>query len=172
MSKKFALMRDLTTKAKQSKFYLSILNKLMWAAIPFNKPHRFTIALIKDDEVRVTAKYRKKNLNHLRGIHACAIATIGEYASGVLLISNLDPAEYRLIMAKIEIDYVYQAKSSITAIASLTEEQKQKNILEPLQNEEAVFTTMEVPIHDAQDNLIATVKVKWQIKLWKSVRTK
>ncbi|WP_372365088.1 DUF4442 domain-containing protein [Candidatus Uabimicrobium sp. HlEnr_7] len=172
MSKNFALLRNLTTKAKNSTFYLWVLNKVMLSAIPFNKPHRFTITEVKNEEVKVTAKYRKKNLNHLRGIHACAIATIGEYCSGVLLISNLDPSEYRLIMARIEIDYHYQAKSSITAVASLSDEEKNKNIIEPLKSKDAIFTTMEVPIHDSENNLVATVNVKWQIKLWKSVRTK
>lgn len=172
MGNKFTLLRNLTTKAKTSQFNLWLLNKAMWIAIPFNKPHRFEITHVQDEEVHVIAKYRKKNLNHLRGMHAFAIATIGEYASGMLLISNLDPSLYRLIMAKIEVDYHYQAKSTITAIAKLSEEDKNKNIIEPLKSEEAVFTTMEVPIHDTKDNLIATVKVNWQIKLWKSVRTK
>lgn len=170
--KQFTLLRNLITKAKKSTFYIQVLNRVMWKAIPFNKPHRFTITKIEDDKVVVTAKYRKKNWNHLRGMHAFAIGTIGEYASGVLLISSLDPSKYRLIMAKVEIEYHYQAKSAITAVATLTEECKQQTIITPLTKEEAIFTTMEVPVHDQEANHIATIKVTWQIKLWKSVRTK
>lgn len=45
-------------------------------------------------------------MNHVRGIHVCAIATIAEFSTGFLLLTRLDDAKYRLIMSNMELEYV------------------------------------------------------------------
>src|SRR3990167_213039 len=117
MIKKLA---TLIQKAENSKLYLWLLNRVMSHAVPFNKPHGFKVIDITFHHVTTFAAYRKKNFNHVRGIHACAIATVGELAAGIVLMYHFSPAQYRFIMSTMQIDYHYQAKKNITAMAALS----------------------------------------------------
>src|SRR5688572_29492751 len=89
-------------KAKRSSFFRWLLNLLLGYAIPFNKPHRIRITAIHDDGVSVRLPYRRRNLNHLKGIHACALATTAEYTSGIALLTAIG-TDYRLIMKNLSV---------------------------------------------------------------------
>jgi acyl-coenzyme A thioesterase PaaI-like protein len=155
-------------KAKTSPFYLALLN---WF-IPFNKPHGFRILEISDHHLRTIIPYRRKNFNHIRGLHACALATISEFTTGFLLVSKLDAKKYRLIMQRLEMDYHYQGKMDATATFTISEDWLQQQIYEPLQTQDAVVIICEVKIHDEQRNHLTTGKVYWQIKDWQKVKTR
>jgi acyl-coenzyme A thioesterase PaaI-like protein len=160
------------TRAKNSKFYLWLLNIGLLRMIPFNKPHGFRIMEIGDYEIKLLLPYKHKNLNHIRGLHACALATISEYATGLLLISKLGFAKYRIIMQRLEMDYHYQGKMDATAHFSISERWLQQQIIEPLKLQESVTVICEIKIHDIKSNHLTTGKVHWQIKEWKRVKTK
>src|SRR5687767_1107624 len=111
-------MMDVNTivlKARQSPFYRWLLNWSLDRMIPFNKPHGFRIVEIGDYSLKTRIPYKKKNFNHIRGLHACALATISEFTTGFLLISKLDGTKYRLIMQRLEMDYQYQGKMDAIA---------------------------------------------------------
>ena len=168
----FARLPGLLQKARTSPFRLWLLNLLLRRVIPFNRPHRFAIERIEVDKIVTRAPYRRRNHNHIRGIHACAIATIAEFSSGLILLAKLDPAKYRLIMSKLEIDYLYQAKQLIYATTELDEQRLRKEILQPLQTKDAISITQQTLVSDRQGNLVARAQVTWQIKRWDKVRTK
>ena len=88
--------------AKSSGFGLWKLNLGLSYIIPFNKPHRIKVKSISDTKVTTFIPYRRRNFNHIKGIHACGMATCAEFSSGLLLLSRLDPKKYRLIMESIE----------------------------------------------------------------------
>jgi acyl-coenzyme A thioesterase PaaI-like protein len=67
----------------ESKTSLMALNKVLTIGIPFNAPHGFKIKEISNDQVLIHLPNRKLNHNHLSGIHACAMATVGEYCAGM-----------------------------------------------------------------------------------------
>ncbi|SKC44779.1 DUF4442 domain-containing protein [Ohtaekwangia koreensis] len=159
-------------KAKTSSFYRTILNWSLNRMIPFNKPHDFRILEIGDYHLKTVIPYKRKNFNHIRGLHACALATISEFTTGFLLVSKLDSKKYRLIMQRLEMDYHYQGKMDATATFSISEEWLRQNIYEPLQSQEAVVIICEIKIHDAKGNHLTTGKVYWQIKDWQKVKTK
>jgi acyl-coenzyme A thioesterase PaaI-like protein len=159
-------------KAKHSAFYLKVLNWSLARMIPFNKPHGFRIFEIEDFRLKIVIPYRRSNFNHIRGLHACALATISEFATGFLLLSNLDMKKYRLIMQRLEMDYHYQGKMDAFAEFVISREWLQENIVNPLQVQEAVVVPCEVKIHDSKGNHLTTGKVFWQIKSWSKVKTK
>ena len=68
--------------AKKSKFGMFKLNLGLHYVIPFNKPHGIKLIEISDDFVKTKIPYKRKNLNHIKGIHACGMATAAEFASG------------------------------------------------------------------------------------------
>ncbi len=162
----------LLQKAKTSAFYLKVLNWSLNRMIPFNKPHGFRIVDITDYRLKTIIPYRKSNFNHIRGLHACALATISEFTTGFLLISRLDAKKYRLIMQRLEMDYHYQGKLDSFAEFEISEEWLQQQIYTPLKAEISVVITCIVKIHDSKNNLLTTGKVFWQIKDWTKVKTK
>jgi acyl-coenzyme A thioesterase PaaI-like protein len=89
-------------KAKHSAFWLWVLNMAHPYQVPFNRPHKFAIVDFSDNRLKVRIPYRRSNLNHIRGLHACALATVSEFTTGFLLLSRLDGTRYRLIMQRIE----------------------------------------------------------------------
>jgi acyl-coenzyme A thioesterase PaaI-like protein len=161
----------LVEKAKTSPFYLTILNWSLDRMIPFNKPHRFRITEIGDFHLKTRIPYQKKNFNHIRGLHACALATISEFTTGFLLITKLDAKKYRLIMQRLEMDYHYQGKTDGYAQFVLSPEWFEENIYQPLTGRESTVVICEVKIYDTKGNQLTTGKVHWQIKSWDKVKT-
>lgn len=140
--------------------------------IPFNGPHGFKIVEVDDFRLKTLIPYRRRNLNHIRGLHACGLATISEFTTGFLLISNLDMKKYRLIMQRLEMDYHYQGKMNATAEFVISREWIDQNVVVPLKTQESVVVPCEVKIHDEKGNHLTTGKVFWQIKDWSKVKTK
>jgi acyl-coenzyme A thioesterase PaaI-like protein len=159
-------------KAKHSSFYLKLLNWSLDRMIPFNKPHGFKIVEIGDHHIKTFIPYKKKNFNHIRGLHACALATISEFTTGFLLITKLDAKKYRLIMQRLEMDYHYQGKTNSYAHLELSKEWFEQNIYAPLKNAEATVAICEVKIVDDAGHQLTTGKVYWQVKDWAKVKTK
>lgn len=162
----------LIEKAKSSKRHLKLLNFALARKIPFNKPHGFEVVELGDRSVKVLIPYRKRNFNHIRGLHACALATISEYSTGMVLLNTLNPKEYRIIMQRMEMDYHYQGKIDAYAYFEATEAWLQTEVLEPLKSRESVVVKCEVKIHDAQGNHLTTGNIYWQVKNWSRVKTK
>ncbi len=158
-------------KARESKFGMRKLNFGLSRIIPFNRPHRIKLIEISDDYVKSMIPYRRKNLNHIKSIHACGLATAAEFASGFLLLLKLGTKEYRLIMESIEAKYLYQAKEDVTATFKANDQWFADQIRNPLQNEDKVYVKCEINLHDALGNHVAIVQTNWQIKKWSRVKT-
>jgi len=165
-------VNTLLLRARHSDFYLWLLNVGLLRMVPFNKPHGFKVIELGEDHVKISIPYKRNNLNHIRGLHACALATISEYATGLLLLSKLGFDTYRIIMQRLEMDYHYQGKTDAVADFMLQPEWLNEKILEPLAVQESVVVQCEVKIHDAHGKHLTTGHVYWQIKKWTSVKTK
>lgn len=165
------MLFQLIQKAEKSKKHLWLLNRVMNHAVRFNKPHGFQVIKIAPNQVQTFAPYHKKNFNHVRGIHACAIATVGELAAGLMLMRHFSPKNYRVILSHLDIHYHYQAKKDIVATATLSDEEK-TTLLEQLRNQNKIEKTLSTEIKDNDGNCVATVKSTWQIKDWKAVQTR
>ena len=165
-------LNELLNKAKHSSFYLWLLNRLLWRMIPFNGPHKLVILAVSDQELNIMLPYRKANLNHIKGMHACALATLCEYTCGLQLMNVLDASAYRIILQKLEMEYVYQAKSAVIASFSLSKSQAKELILKPLLLVDSVVHTFDLTVTDNGDRVICTARVTWQVKPWAKVRTK
>lgn len=163
---------SLVTKARKSSFYLWVLNVAFNRFVPFNRPHGFRILEIGDHHVKTSLPFRRANLNHLKGLHACALATLTEITGGFLLAVKLDPQKFRLILKRLEMDYLYQGKTNAYAELTLTPEWLDRTILVPLKEAESVDVVTEVKIVDEQGNVLTIGKAHWQVKDWQRVKTK
>ncbi|MBC7412910.1 MAG: DUF4442 domain-containing protein [Bacteroidia bacterium] len=158
-------------KARTSAFYLWLLNSVSARTIPFNKPHQLRITSLAQHRILVTGKYTRLNKNHLNSIHACLLATLCEYCTGFLLITNFDSSQYRLILKTLKMDYVYQAKSNVYAMFEITDNYI-NSIKTELKTKGVTETTCEIKIVDESQNHICTGYITWQIKDWSKVKTK
>jgi len=165
-------IKKVLVKAGTNPAVLKMLNPMLWRVIPFNKPHRLKITELNAERVAVLIPLRKSNKNHLNGIHACALSTASEYASGLLILRHLGTKDYRLIMKSLHTEYHYQGKTAITAKFDLSEEHLKKTILTQIEKEGKSDLTCVIKAHDSDDNLISTTTCLWQIKSWASVKTK
>lgn len=163
---------QLIARAKTSKRHLALLNFGLARMIPFNKPHGFKIVELGDSSVKVKIPYKRGNFNHIKGIHACALATASEYSTGLVLLNRLNQKKYRIIMQKMEMNYHYQAKMDTMVVYELAEEWLNEHVLQPLKTKESIVAICEVKSHDMQGNHLTTGNIHWQIKPWNKVRTK
>lgn len=167
-----SLFLYLAARARNSLFWRTVFSFLLNRMIPFNRSHKFKIVTIGDEVVRTTAPYRRSNHNHIRGIHACALATVAEFSAGLLLMQNFGPKNYRLIMSRMEIEYKYQAKTAVISECRLSADRIDKEIIQPLQREPVVDIVLESRVTDMDENLVAVAHTTWQIKRWDKVKTK
>jgi hypothetical protein len=165
-------LHRLFQKAKRSSFYLWILNQVLWRGIPFNHPHKIKILSISDDEILLKLPYIKSNMNHLKGLHACALATACEYACGIQMIQHINADLFRLIMKDLQMEYHLQAKSDVFIKFRFSREDAENDILIPLKTQDAVFKKFTIHVADASETPICRASVNWQIKSWNKVRTK
>lgn len=162
----------LIAKGQKSSFSRWWMNMVLRRVIPFNRPHGLEVLSITDSEAHVKLPYRRNNLNHLRGLHACGMATACEYCSGLLLLNKLGSTKYRLIMKSLNMEYLYQGKTDAVASFSISDERVEKEIDTPLKTEDAVLIACEIKLIDKNGNHLCTGTANWQLKPWNKVRTK
>lgn len=156
---------QLINQAEKSSFYLWKLNFLLGFMVPFNKQHKIKVEKIKQGEFTTVIPYKKRNLNHIKGIHACGLATVAEYASGLSILYRLDVKKYRLIMKSINVEYFYQAKMDAVANVNKPADFLSEGVSDVIDIKD------EIKINDKSGNHLATAIIIWQIKSWEKVKT-
>lgn len=150
---------------------LMVLDKVLKFMIPFNAPHGFKLLALNDEEVKIRLPFKNKNLNHVKGIHACAIATVGEFCAGMSLIKSFPIAKYRPILAKLSVDYLYQGKTDLIGTIKIVPD-KILSIKDEIENTGKSLVELETIVADKNQNVVAKVHTTWQIKSWDKVKTK
>ena len=160
----------LIAAARTSPWKRIVLNQLLGWKIPFNHPHGFRVIPVEGG-IRVRIPYWHVNRNHIKGMHACALATGAELCSGIALLEHLDSSKYRLIMASLHMEYHKQAKRTTFAECKPAAE-RISSVKESLKTEEAMRYESVIELRDDEDLHVATGTVVWQVKEWGRVRTK
>ena len=167
-----ARLKNLLKRAQKSPFFMKVLNFGLNRNVPFNKPHGFKVLEIGDDHLTVYVPYKKANFNHIRGMHACALATLSEFTTGLSLLRKLNAKKYRIILKSLRMEYYYQGKTGVTATYTIDDSWIEEKIIHPLKTEDAVTVMLEIESHDTKNNHISTGFIEWQVKDWQKVRTK
>jgi acyl-coenzyme A thioesterase PaaI-like protein len=100
----------------------------------------------------VQLRDRAKVRNHLRSIHAIALANLGELSSGLAATAAL-PQGVRGIPNRITIDYHKKARGTLTATGTAT--------IPEFSDETTV--NAEAQIRNAEGELVTTVTVQWKL---------
>ena len=164
-------LNSILDKAKNSSFYLFLLNLVLRRIIPYNAPHRLKVEKVNDESLEVSIPFIRKNKNHINGIHACALATLCEYISGLSLARALPPENYRLILQTIHVDYHYQGKTKLHTRFGIDEKELME-IKSTIKEKDSIVKEYSVSIYDTSQNHICTGIITWQIKEWGKVSLK
>ena len=171
MNKKLSFLVDNLLDKSETRLALKALEKLFNTGIPFNMPHKFKFLELSDNKTQLKLPYKRVNQNHLGGMHACAIATLGEYPAGLSLIKRFGSSKYRLIMSKLEGDYIKQGRGDITGVVEIDESEfsRVENELTENDQSEIIISTN---ILNTNDEVIAVIQTTWQLKNWDKVSFK
>jgi acyl-coenzyme A thioesterase PaaI-like protein len=157
--------------ANPTKTNLMALNKVLMVGIPFNAPHGFKIKELSDQKVLIFLPNRKLNHNHLGGVHACAMATVGEFCAGMSLLKSFGASKYRLILSELNVKYTYQGRCDLEGSCSLTQIDKE-SIKTILESEGKYLQKLDTILTDKNGKEVAIVTTTWQLKEWDKVKTK
>lgn len=164
-----SMMRKLVQEQKP--YQVALVSKALNFLVPFNSPHKFKVIRIDQSKVVTEIPYKKINLNHVKGIHACAIATLGEICAGLSIIRDFGFSKYRFILAELKVDYLYQGKTALTGVVEMPNSLKE-SVQEELYSSGISKITLMTLITDQNNNEVAKVYSTWQLKDWKKVNLK
>lgn len=139
------------------------VSRLMQEVIPFNRPHRLTIQSLSEERCEVALPFRRRNLNHVGTMHACALATAAEYASGLCILSALGVGRHRLVMAELKMAYTRRAESTCLAQASLPNESFE-NLKRELDDSGRAMLVLQSEVCDAEGEVVAHATITWHVK--------
>jgi acyl-coenzyme A thioesterase PaaI-like protein len=165
MNKSLFKYLDILFTKSENRTGLIALQKLFLIGIPFNKPHGIKFKKLTQFESVLELANKRANHNHLGGIHACAIATLGEFSAGLLLCKNFATFRYRIIMKDLHVEFYKQGRSVLSSAAQITTDQIDA-ILRQLQSDVKADIELQTNIFNGQNELIAKVTTKWQLKDW------
>lgn len=95
---------------------------------------------------------RRRVRNHLRSVHAIALANLAEFTTGLATLSGM-PDTARAILVGLEIEYVKKARGTITG----------ECITEIPETDDRREYRVEVSLHDTAGDLVATAWARWLI---------
>lgn len=100
-----------------------LLSRLFGSQVHFAGTARVRIQCMSRNEVRMSLVNRRRVQNHIKGIHAAAMALLAESASGCVVGMNLPDDKLPLIRT-LKVDYLKRAQGSLRATATLSETQR------------------------------------------------
>ena len=171
MSKKLFQFVDKLLESSHKPMTLKVIEKLFIQGIPFNKPHGFKFTKLDFEEVEVFLPYKRLNKNHLNTMHACAIATLGEFPAGLTLTKNLGSTKYRYVMTELTSTYHKHANTDLRGLSKLPKDKLDK-LMNELSDEGVGTITLITNIFNTKNEEVATVQTQWQIKDWNKVKKK
>ncbi len=143
---------------------LPLLNTLLTVGIPFNRWLGMKVRTLSPEVVRVMSPPRKLRENHLKGAHACALALLGEFPAGLLIAQNFSFGQYRIILSELTAQYQKQGRGRLVG------EALRPNAWPSTDEKGEIWIDLQTHITNAENEAVALVKTRWQVKPWELVR--
>jgi len=119
---------------------------------PYTGALKAKIVDLQKGYARIELNDRKAIRNHLNSIHAIALTNLGEFASGMALIS-LFSSNMRGIPVQIKINFIKKARGKLIAVCETQL---------PVFNDETEHTVVAI-IKDKNQDEVANVSVTWKL---------
>ena len=107
-----------------------LITKMFTSQVKFAGTGGVEFLELEEGRAVLAIRNRRKVQNHIRGIHAAAMALLAETATGAVLGMTLPDSRIPLLKT-LHVDYVRRAKGALRAEATLTPEMRQRVLNEP-----------------------------------------
>jgi acyl-coenzyme A thioesterase PaaI-like protein len=97
--------------------------------VPFLGTAGLVFEEVGRERMVVSVKNRKKVQNHIKGLHAAAMALLAETASGFVVGMNV-PDDKLMLLKSMKVSYYKRAQGDMRAVATLNAEQVQRMFAE------------------------------------------
>ncbi len=129
-----------------------LFSKGLGRAVPYTGTLGACVQVLAPGHCVVSLRERRTLRNHLRSVHAMALANLGEMVTGLALMNSL-PDQARGILTGFEMDYLKKARGRLVAECRCTI---------PADNAEREYETCG-EIRDAAGELVAVARARWRI---------
>ena len=125
--------------------------------VPYSGSIAPRVIVLEPGHARIELRDRRRLRNHLRSVHAIALANLGELTSGMAMTTALS-GDVRGIVLRLRMEYLKKARGTLTAEAKCTV----PAVSGPTEYD-AVAT-----ISDADGDVVARAVVTWKLDLHRS----
>jgi acyl-coenzyme A thioesterase PaaI-like protein len=134
-----------------------VFSKIVGWVIPYTGSISPRVDVLSSGHAEIVLKDVRAVRNHLDCVHAIALANLGEFATGLSVVTKLPPAA-RAILKSIDVEYLKKARGTLRAIADFSE-----NIFS--EGSEIVQKSVEVTgnIFDSSGECVSKVKAVWVV---------
>lgn len=129
-----------------------LFSRLLGFMIPYSGTIGATVIRLDPGHVRVRVRERRKIRNHLRSVHAIALANVGELSTGLALVGALGP-EARGILTGLDVRYEKKARGTLEAEARCEVPTVRESMDRAVRSE----------VRDRTGDVVATVTAHWRL---------
>lgn len=148
-------LRDLYDSLKRLPGGTRVFEMFSKVYVPHTWSMGFRVEKLDDREIVVSMPDRRSNRNHLSSLHAMALAHLGEFTSGLLLLYAVQPMGYRTILKSFSIEYLAKARGRVKGKAEL-KLPKGKSL-------DKKDITITVELVDRDGTVVARAKPTWRV---------
>lgn len=102
----------------------TVISQIFGRVVPYVGTSGLRYEELSPEKVVVSIRNRRSVQNHIKGVHAAAMALLAETATGFLVGMNLPDDKLPLIKT-LKVDYTKRTQGDMQAVATLTAEQVQ-----------------------------------------------
>ena len=129
-----------------------LFSRLLGRRVPYSGSIGALVEHFEPGHAIVSVRDRRAVRNHLRSVHAIALANLGELSTGLAVLGAMD-ASVRGILTGLEVSYLRKARGRLTAEARCSV----PKVVEP------VDWRVEAAVRDASGAVVAVVTAAWRL---------